>query len=85
MRTDLSERRRCQRLNRLARRVVDALAAGATLHFMHTETGPRWRLSTGRTVSANVARLVTANTFVTGNGDALFPDAKPQTFRGRRG
>jgi hypothetical protein len=44
MRTDLSERRRQQRLNRLGRKVIDALAAGATLHFMHTESGPRWRL-----------------------------------------
>jgi hypothetical protein len=80
MHTDLSERRRRQRLNRLSRKVIDALAAGATLHLTYTETGPRWRLSTGRAVSADVARLVIANTFVTGNGDALFPDTYPQTF-----
>jgi hypothetical protein len=80
-----SERRRRQRLNRLSRKVVDALAAGATLHFMYSESGPRWRLSPGRAVSADVARLVIANTLVTSDGDALFPDAKPQTFRGRRG
>ena len=48
MRTDLSERRRRQRLNRLSRKVVDALAAGATLLLMHTESGPRWRLFPGR-------------------------------------
>jgi hypothetical protein len=83
MRTNPSERRRRQRLNRLSRKVVDALVAGATLHFMHTETGPRWRLSTGRHVCADVAQLVIANTSVASNNDALFPDAKPQTFRSR--
>ena len=54
MRTfDTSERRGRQRLNRLCRKVVDSLAAGATLHFMHTESGPRWRLFPGRTISAD--------------------------------
>jgi len=81
MRTDTPERRRCQRLNRLSRKVVDALAAGATLHVMHTETGPRWRLSPGRTISADVAKLVIANASVIGDGDALLPDAHAQTFR----
>jgi hypothetical protein len=81
MRTNLSERRRRKRLNRLSRKVVGALAAGATLHFMHTESGPRWRLFPGRAISADVARLVIANASVTGDGDALFPDANPQTFR----
>jgi hypothetical protein len=81
MRTDTPEHRRRQRLNRLSRKVVDALAAGATLHFMHSESGPRWRLSTGRSVSAAVARLAIANTLVTNDGDALFPNAHPQTFR----
>jgi hypothetical protein len=76
-----SERRRRQRLNRLSRNVINALAAGATLRFMHTESGPRWLLSPGRAVSADVARLVIANTSVIGDGDALFPDANPQTFR----
>jgi hypothetical protein len=28
-----------------------------------------------------VARLVIANASVTGDGDALFPDVNPQTFR----
>jgi hypothetical protein len=78
-----SERRRRQRLNRLSRKVVAALAAGATLHFMCTETGPRWRLSTGHSVSPDVAELAIANASVTGGDDALFPDAKPQTFRSR--
>jgi hypothetical protein len=85
MLTNPSERRRRQRLSRLSRKVVDALAAGATLHFMCTETGPRWRLSTGRSVSADVARLVITNSAVTGNGDALFPDAYPQTFNNKQG
>jgi hypothetical protein len=76
-----SERHRQQRLNRLSRKVVDALAVGATLHFMCTETGPRWRLSTGHSVSPDVAELAIANASVTGGGDALFPDANPQTFR----
>lgn len=85
MHADTPERRRQQRLNRLGRKVADALMAGAILHFMHTETGPRWRLSTGRSVSKDVAKLVIANASVSGDGDTLFPDAKPQTFRGRRG
>jgi hypothetical protein len=76
-----SERRRRQRLSRLSRKVVDALAAGATLRFMHTESGPRWRLSPGRAVSADVAKLVIANASIIGDGDALLPDAHPQTFR----
>jgi hypothetical protein len=81
MRTDPSERRRKQRLTRLSRKVIDALRRGAALHLMHTETGPRWRLSTGRAVSAEVAKLVIANTSVVGDGDALFPQALPQTWR----
>jgi hypothetical protein len=75
------ERRRLQRLGRLSRKVVDALAAGATLHFMCTETGPRWRLSTGHSVSPDVAKLVIANTSVISDGDALLLDTTPQTFR----
>ena len=84
MHANTSERRRRQRLNRLSRKVVDALAAGATLHFMHGESGPRWRLSTGRSVSADVARLVITNSAVTGSGDALFPDTYPQTFNDKQ-
>jgi hypothetical protein len=80
MRT-LPERRRQLQLNRDSRKVLDTLQRGETLHFMHSESGPRWRLSTGRSVSADVARLVIANMSVTGDGDALFPDACPQTFR----
>jgi len=81
MRTDNPERRRQQRLNRLSRKVITALEAGATLHLMRTEVGPRWRLSSGRAVSANVAKLVITNASVSSDGDALFPDAIPQTFR----
>jgi hypothetical protein len=81
MRTNNPERRRQQRLSHLSRKVITALAAGATLHLMHTETGPRWRLSSGCAVSADVAKLVIANASVNGDGDALFPDASPQTFR----
>jgi hypothetical protein len=76
-----SERRRRQRLNRLSRNVINALAAGATLHFMHTESGPRWRLFPGRAVSSDVAKLVIAHASVIGDGDALLPDAHAQTFR----
>jgi hypothetical protein len=78
---NISERRRHQRINRLSRQVIDALAAGATLRFMHTESGPRWRLSPGRAVSADVAKLVIANASVIGDGDALLLDTHPQTFR----
>jgi hypothetical protein len=82
MYANTSERRR-QRLNRLSGEVIDALTAGAVLHFMHDKSGPRWRLSTGRAVNPDVAKLVIANASVAGDGDALFSDAKPQTFRGR--
>ena len=81
MRTNFPERRRQLQLAHLSHEVIDALAAGATLHFMHSKFGPKWRLSTGRIVSDDVARLVIANAFVAGGGDALFPDARPQTFR----
>jgi hypothetical protein len=80
MHANTSERRRRQRLNRLSRNAIDALAAGAALHFMHSASGPRWRLSTGRAVSADVAQLVIANASVAGDGDALF-GTHPQTFR----
>jgi hypothetical protein len=81
MHANPSERRRQLRLNRQKREVIDALQRGETLHCMHSESGPRWRLSAGRAVSADVARLVIANTSVNGDGDALFPGACPQTFR----
>ena len=43
--------------------------------------GPRWRLSGGSKVDDKIARRVIVNPAVTGNGDALFPDATPQTWR----
>ena len=48
---------------------------------MHTESGPRGRLFPGRTISADVAKLVITNASVIGDGDALLPDTHPQTFR----
>jgi hypothetical protein len=79
MHFDTPERRRQLRLNRLKGKVIEALRQGAVLHFMY-EKGPRWRLSTGRAVSPDVAQLVVASPSVRGD-DALFPDARPQTFR----
>jgi hypothetical protein len=64
-----------------AKAVLAEMQAGAALHLQYTKQGPCWALSTGRQVSDDVARLVTASASVVGVGDALFDGCPAQTFR----
>jgi hypothetical protein len=43
--------------------------------------GARWKLSGGRRVADDVARLVVASEHVVSVGDALFEGLTPQTYR----
>lgn len=73
--------RRLDRLNTGVDTVLRAMRNGATLHLEFSETGARWRMSTGRTVHAAVARVVVTDKGVVGVGDTLFADATSQTWR----
>jgi hypothetical protein len=71
-----------RRLNLAAAAVLNLMRYGQSLHLEFCGgMGPRWRLSGGSKVDDKIARRVIANPAVTGNGDALFPDATPQTWR----
>jgi len=56
------------------------MRAGATLHRFHGRS-ISWALSTGKTVSTEIALLVTASGDVVGVGDALFGAELSQTWR----
>ena len=73
------------RLNLAAATVLKLMRYGQSLHLEFCGgMGARWRLSGGSKVDDKVARRVIANSEVTGNGDALFPDTTPQTWRIRK-
>ena len=82
MRPDDSIRNRNRRLNRAAAIVIDVMRTGQCLHLeFNRMTGPRWCLSNGVKIGADVARLVVASPAVSSDGDALFPDITSQTWR----
>jgi hypothetical protein len=64
-----------------AQHVLTAMRRGAALHLRFTQRGPQWQLSSGRRVSDEVAKMVTASASVVGVGDALFEGAPSQTWR----
>ena len=68
------------RLNRAAADVLAAMRRGQTLHLEFRRTGAQWCLSGGQLIDDRVARLVTINPDVVGDGDALFPDTASQTW-----
>jgi hypothetical protein len=76
-------RARVNRRRNGAAQVLTEMQHGATLLKTFTRAGPVWSLSTGAPVSAEVAKLVTANVSVIDCGDSLFPRAAGagQTFR----
>ena len=62
-----------------AQRILVAMRAGARLHHSN-EGGPRWRLSDGTRVDAEVAALVIANPEVIADADTLIAGVLSQTF-----
>jgi hypothetical protein len=61
--------------------VLSAMQDGAALYLEFTRRGPRWSLSSGRTVSDDTARLVTSSSSVVACGDCLFGDGLSQVWR----
>jgi hypothetical protein len=70
--------RRCQRE---AASVLSAMQRGQKLGVWFDRQGAHWKLSEGRRVPDDVARLVVKDERVISVGDALFADMTPQTFR----
>jgi hypothetical protein len=70
--------RRCQRE---AASVLSAMERGQHLNVWFNHQGPHWKLSGGRRVPDDVARLVIENERVVSVGDSLFAGMTPQTFR----
>lgn len=54
---------------------------GASLQLEFHPTGPRWRMSSGKYVNDEVARIAIASKHVIGVGDTLFPGGLSQTWR----
>jgi hypothetical protein len=73
--------RRLDRRNAGVAIVLRAMRAGASLQLEFHPTGSRWRVSNGRYVNDEVARIVIADKQVIGVGDTLFPEGLSQTFR----
>jgi hypothetical protein len=78
--TATSIRKTRERLKRRRRQLYEVLRAmhrGAALHF-HADT---WTLSTGMSVDADVAKLVTADLHIAPVDFALFAEMPAQTWR----
>jgi hypothetical protein len=61
--------------------VVAAMANGASLNLSFSKHGSAWMLSTGASVTAEVALMVLNHTHVVGCGDGLFGGGPCQTWR----
>ena len=72
--------RRLDRLNAAATTVLHAMRDGLALQAEFGVLGPRWRLSNGRFVTGQVARIVINHPEIVGVGDALFVGATQQTI-----
>jgi hypothetical protein len=72
-------RRVMDRRRAKAARVIDAMANGASLHLMFTGHKSVWTLSTGVSVTAEVALMVLNDIRTVGCGDGLFGGGPCQT------
>jgi hypothetical protein len=72
--------RRLDRQRAGAAAVMNALQQGASLNLSFERGERRWRLSDGRSVSDDVARIIIADHRVIGVGDALFRGLSSQTY-----
>ena len=70
--------RRCQRE---AASVLSAMERGQHLNVWFNHQHPHWKLSGGRRVPDDVARLVIESERVVSVGDVPFAGMTPQTFR----
>src|SRR5262245_4105558 len=70
--------RRCQRE---AASVLSAMERGQHLNVWFDHQGPHWKLSGGRRVPDDVARLVVKSERIISVGDVLFENLTPQTYR----
>jgi hypothetical protein len=73
--------RRLDRLNIRVTTVLAAMRRGEALLMEFRWYGRAWSLSGGRSVPDDVATIVIKNKNIADVGDALFKDAKPQTWR----
>jgi hypothetical protein len=72
---------RLDRINRGVAHVIAAMKRGATLHRTHRPNSTHWALSSGMSVSDEVARAVISRGDVAGVGDSLFDRELSQTWR----
>ena len=61
--------------------ILGAMGRGEALHLQYENGCPRWSLSGGRRVAADVAAIVIVNASVAPVGDALFSNMPGQTWR----
>jgi hypothetical protein len=73
--------RRLDRKNAAVRRVLHLMQFGGRSLHLHFRNRPRWHLSDGREVPAEVANLVIQHRSVVGVGDALISGCAHQTYR----
>jgi hypothetical protein len=73
--------RHLDRQRQQAERALAAMRNGAALHHVGAD---RWQLSTGETVSAVVARILTFDRRVIPCGDCLFGSDQPELSQTRR-
>jgi hypothetical protein len=73
--------RKLDRLNTRTTQVIDTMRRGAALQLEFRYGAQRWRLTNGREVHPEVARMVIRNPNIVGVGDALFANLMSQTFR----
>src|SRR5262245_56105335 len=77
-----NQSRRLDRLNAKVAEVLASMQAGSTLLLAYGSGGLTWRLSTGRYVAPEVARLVIKHPNIIGVGDTLpIIGAPSQTWR----
>jgi hypothetical protein len=72
---------RCELDRRQAEKVIHAMRGGQALRLSYEKPSPRWRLDNGKSVSGAVAKIICEDPRISGIGDALFNDARSQTYR----
>ena len=75
-------RRTSRKVDRV-NRVLAAMANGQSLHLQHRDGRPLWSLSDGRSVTADVAAILTCHALVVPADVALFPGLAGQEWRYR--
>jgi hypothetical protein len=73
-------RRKLRRLSNEVNSVLAELRKGCRLNLSYGYGRPAWQLTSGQSVSAKAAAIITVTDGIVGGGDSLFTDLPGQTW-----